>query len=321
MVGPLLRTCRWLVRGLGAELLENARGREPSPPHEARHDGETAVVTGATGGIGREVCLGLADCGFDVVVAARDPARGQALVAEIHARGGKAEYEPLELNASAERVSACGRRLGSSRQPVSLLVNNAGAMGVSKAETMRVNFLSPVVLTLALLPALLAAPRCRIVNVGSSSHLRAAAVARAACDSPALDRDLSAYAASKLGLMHFGVLLRAEYNGSLCVHDCHPGLVWTPMLRRQLGVLAPALSRIGLRPVLFKNPSAGAATVLAAALNEPQSGSAYFVNGALASRGASSTESSNAESARRTWRGVITPLLGESLPMWATRGP
>ena len=317
MLDSVRRTCRWLVRGLGAELLENARGREPSPPHESRHDGETAVVTGATGGIGREVCLGLADRGFDVVVAARDRARGQALVAEIHARGGKAEYEPLELNAPAERVSACGRRLGSARPPVSLLVNNAGAMGVSKAETLRVNFLSPVVLTLALLPALLAAPRCRIVNVGSSSHLRAAAVARAACDSPALDRDLSAYAASKLGLMHFGVLLRADCN--ISVHDCHPGLVWTPMLRRQLGVLAPALSRVGLRPVLFKTPSAGAATVLAAALNEPQSGPAYFVNGVLAPRGASSKESADAESARATWRDVVSPFLGESLPVSAIR--
>ena len=91
------------------------------------------------------------------------------------------------------------------------------------------------------------------------------------------------------------------------------------MLRRQLGVLAPALSRVGLRPVLFKTPSAGAATVLAAALNEPQSGPAYFVNGVLAPRGASSKESADAESARATWRDVVSPFLGESLPVSAIR--
>ena len=75
-------------------------------------------------------------------------------------------------------------------------------------------------------------------------------------------------AQSKLGLMHFSLLLRASCaSRGVSVHDVHPGLVWTPMLRRQLGApLCSALQRSGLASRLFRTPAQGAATVLTAAL-------------------------------------------------------
>ena len=41
--------------------------------------GKRALVTGATGGLGAEICAGLASLGYDVIVAGRDPRRGEAL--------------------------------------------------------------------------------------------------------------------------------------------------------------------------------------------------------------------------------------------------
>ena len=71
----------------------------------------------------------------------------------------------------------------------------------------------------------------------------------------------------------------------LVVHDAHPGIVWTPMLRRQLGPLAKLLRWCGLSQRLFKTPRRGAAMVLAASLGEPhhpaQGEPAYFVEGEL----------------------------------------
>ena len=92
-------TSRWLVRGLGAELATNlagrgrkrwrktlrAGGRRTPPPA----GGALAVVTGATGGLGAEICAGLASLGYDVIVAGRDPRRGEALASRLRATAAR----------------------------------------------------------------------------------------------------------------------------------------------------------------------------------------------------------------------------------------
>ena len=141
-------TSRWLVRGLGAELATNLGGRggkrwrkllraggKRTPPPA---DGALAVVTGATGGLGAEICAGLASLGYEVVVAGRDPQRGEALASRLRASGSSASYVRWDATdlASAHAVArAAGGR------PCALLVNNAGVMGkaVSKAGSMRTN--------------------------------------------------------------------------------------------------------------------------------------------------------------------------------------
>ena len=121
-------TSRWLVRGIGAELATNLarrggkqwrtllrKGSRRTPPSA---DGALAVVTGATGGLGAEICTGLASLGYEVigvhapvctittrpqtslrtlvphkvVVAARDPTRGEALARELRAGGSKSRF-------------------------------------------------------------------------------------------------------------------------------------------------------------------------------------------------------------------------------------
>jgi NAD(P)-dependent dehydrogenase (short-subunit alcohol dehydrogenase family) len=254
--------------------------------------GGRALVTGGTGGIGEEVCRGLAARGYDVYVGARDPAKGEAVAARLR-----------EEFPGAHKCVVCDLNEGEAALPrgVNLLVNNAGVMGAATDETMRVNLLAPARLTLGLRAR---NRKLRVVNVASSSHLRARAcpVARM-LDDRRRDKSLSAYAASKLGLLQFTAALR---NNGVDARACHPGLVWTPSVvrvRRQgafdsprrRGSPSPAATHRSTKhrmlkgffpkPVrallprrLFKTPSEGAATVLLACVDE-EAGTYYMDSG------------------------------------------
>src|SRR5262245_16731869 len=90
-----------------------------------RLQGKTALVTGATSNIGRAIAVAFAREGAHVVVSGRDTARGDAVVAEIRALGGRADFVAARLDdaAAATRLAdEATRVLGR----VDILVNNAG---------------------------------------------------------------------------------------------------------------------------------------------------------------------------------------------------
>ena len=84
-------------------------------------EGQRALVTGATSGIGRAVALQLARDGAEVVVHGRDAARGAETVQEITAAGGKASFVTADLGDVAEV-----QRLANDVGEVDILINNAG---------------------------------------------------------------------------------------------------------------------------------------------------------------------------------------------------
>jgi NAD(P)-dependent dehydrogenase (short-subunit alcohol dehydrogenase family) len=84
-------------------------------------EGLSALVTGATSGIGRAVAEHLARDGADVVVHGRDTARGSAVVDAIIAAGGKARFVAADLGDPAQLDDLAGQA-----GPVDVLVNNAG---------------------------------------------------------------------------------------------------------------------------------------------------------------------------------------------------
>jgi NAD(P)-dependent dehydrogenase (short-subunit alcohol dehydrogenase family) len=163
----------------------------------------SAAITGAGGGLGREVALGLAKKGYRVFGIARKDEE----VAEVEAASGGAVQmaicdvtDEAAINAWAQRVSAA---LGA--DGLDLLVSNAGILTVGPLETIpldvvrhafEVNVFGSLAVINAFLPALRAA-RGRIIQVGSMTGSFALPFAGPAC-------------ASKAALESFAAVYRAE---------------------------------------------------------------------------------------------------------------
>jgi len=176
---------------------------------------KTAVVTGASSGIGAATARALAEAGFDVLLGARRSSLTAALAAEI---GGRSR--PLDVT---DQASVAAFTDGIER--LDLLVNNAGgALGVESVadadddhwRTMwEVNVLGTVRLTRALLPALEADPGGHIVNVGSIAGFETY-------------RGGAGYTAAKHGVRALTRTLRLELLGQpVRVTEICPGLVET----------------------------------------------------------------------------------------------
>jgi NAD(P)-dependent dehydrogenase (short-subunit alcohol dehydrogenase family) len=198
-----------------------------------------AVVTGATGGIGRYIALGLARAGYRLILICREPVRAGAARAWIAERIPQTDVDvriaDLALLAATRRV---GGDIAADHPRLDLLINNAGVFETKPVATTEgfdrvlcVNLLSPFVLTQALLPLLLAGAPARIVNVGSSTSDHA----RIDPDNLALGSRWTmkgAYSQSKLALMMTTFALARRLAGThVTANVVHPGLVATGLVR------------------------------------------------------------------------------------------
>lgn len=138
--------------------------------------GKTAIVTGANSGIGYETSLELARAGAHVILACRDATRGAEALAAARTAcpEGQFELESLDLSSLAS-VRAFSDRVLARGLTLDLLVNNAGVMMLPRRELSAdgfemqtaANVLGHFALTGLLLPALLRAPKPRVVSVSS----------------------------------------------------------------------------------------------------------------------------------------------------------
>jgi NAD(P)-dependent dehydrogenase (short-subunit alcohol dehydrogenase family) len=200
----------------------------------------TAVVTGASGGIGYEIALGLAARGAHVVLASRDQGRTADAAARISsaAPGASVEAQVLDL-ASLASVRRFAGRLSGRQAGLDILVNNAGIAGGPRRLTadgfeahLGINHLGHFALTGLLLPALLARPGARVVTMSTGLAARAR-IDFADLQSERGYRMTSAYGQSKLAGLVFAVELdrRARAAGAaLASLATHPGVARTGLL-------------------------------------------------------------------------------------------
>jgi NAD(P)-dependent dehydrogenase (short-subunit alcohol dehydrogenase family) len=140
----------------------------------------TALVTGATDGLGRSVAIALAGRGANVLVHGRDADRAEEVVAEIRKRTGSDRVElHLADFASLDEVRGLAEAVEASVKELHVLINNAGiGTGLPDSRERQesldghelrfaVNYLAGFLLTERLLPLLRRSAPARIVNVAS----------------------------------------------------------------------------------------------------------------------------------------------------------
>jgi NAD(P)-dependent dehydrogenase (short-subunit alcohol dehydrogenase family) len=139
--------------------------------HDRELDGQRALVTGATAGLGRAIALQLARDGADVIVHGRDPERGARVVEEIAAAGGTARFVSADIS-DPESVARLAREAGD----VDILVNNAGfsvwgptaEFDLDDFDAMYAgNVRAPFQLVAAMAPAMVRRRAGSVINVSS----------------------------------------------------------------------------------------------------------------------------------------------------------
>jgi NAD(P)-dependent dehydrogenase (short-subunit alcohol dehydrogenase family) len=136
--------------------------------------GKTALVTGATSGIGRATALALAAAGATVAVSGRDKDKGQAVVDSIKAAGGSATFVAADLVDAAAATDLAARATDALGGRVDILVNNAGIFPFGPTASIdeatvdavyALNVKAPWFLVAALAPAMAEQRSGAIVNV------------------------------------------------------------------------------------------------------------------------------------------------------------
>ena len=202
--------------------------------------GDTVLLTGASGGLGRFIAHALVDFQVRQVLVAHPGTNLEELHKEIASRGGEAIVITSDLREADQRrrlLQESAKRMG----PIAILINNAGVEFTSAYhelteeniyETLRVNLEAPMVLSRLILPEMLAQKRGFIVNISSL----------AGKSGPAFQEP---YAATKAALINFTTSLRASYRGSgVSASVIVPGFVEAGIyakLKAKSGCSAPAL--------------------------------------------------------------------------------
>jgi NAD(P)-dependent dehydrogenase (short-subunit alcohol dehydrogenase family) len=206
------------------------------------NDARTAVVTGATAGVGRAMAERLAAVGLTVGLVARDRGRGQKTRDEIAAATGNDRVDVLigDLGSLAS-VRDLARAIAEGHPTIDILVNSAGiytpkrTVTVDGFETMfATNLLGPFLLTNLLLPQLQAAGSARILNLAAPSGTK---LDFDDLQSEKRFRSLSAFGASKAADLLFTFELARRLDGTgVTANAVHPGLVRSNLMN---GAFAP----------------------------------------------------------------------------------
>ncbi len=235
--------------------------------------GKTAVITGATSGIGLATAKLLALHGARIIGVGRDIQRGENARAVILDTCHDAQVTYLLADLSSQkqvRLLADSIRAELERQSapsVDILVNNAGTYSEKKVltedgieKTFATNHLAPFLLTRELFPLLRLSPAGRVITVSSDSHYNIS-INPDAVHNPSFYLGILAYAQSKLANVLFTAEFNRRFSGSrVHAYAVDPGLVRTDIAYKG----QPAFSRFiwKLRRSSGVDPNVPARTIL-----------------------------------------------------------
>ncbi len=250
--------------------------------------GRTAVITGATGGLGYETALALAGAGAMVVLTGRNDAKGRDAIQKIRGQvpGARISYENLDL-ASLASVADFAERFAAANTSLDLLVNNAGVMALPERQTTAdgfemqfgVNYLGHYALTAHLLALLRRGKQPRVVNLSSLAH-RSGAINFDDLQGARSYNPFRAYCQSKLAMLMFALELQRRSHAAgwgLMSNAAHPGYALTDLMANGPGTggLMGLFARI-LQPFASQSAAAGALPTLFAATSPQAKEGGYY---------------------------------------------
>ena len=227
---------------------------------------KTAIITGANSGIGLEAAVELARQGANVVLACRNPNKGEAAKTDIEQRAGNGTVTLMSLDlASFASIRGFAKEALDQLPRIDILLNNAGIVARQRTvtvdgfeQTFGVNHLGHFLLTTLLLDRITTTPEARIVTVASHAHK----FAGGGLDFDDLQTErgykaMRVYGKSKLAnIMFTRELARRIADTSATANSVHPGFVASNFGRNDpLGNLAMTLAK----PFAL-SPSKGART-------------------------------------------------------------
>jgi NAD(P)-dependent dehydrogenase (short-subunit alcohol dehydrogenase family) len=299
--------------------------------------GRTAVVTGASSGLGLEAAGVLAARGATVVLACRDTGKAEQAAGLIRAGAGPGGVRVVRLDlASLASVREAAAEIRSSCPRLDLLINNAGVMRPPYQRsadgfelTFATNHLGHFALSGLVLDRLLDTPGSRVVTVSSVGHREG--VMR--FDDLQFERGYradDAYAQSKLANLLFtyelAARLRAAGRRTIAL-AAHPGVARTELFRWDPWLARALLSPV-LRPLTFRmvhSARLGALPALRAATDPSAGAGEYYGPGGWHGytgypvRAESSASSRDAAAGRRLWE-ISEQLTGVSYRVLAPSG-
>jgi NAD(P)-dependent dehydrogenase (short-subunit alcohol dehydrogenase family) len=238
--------------------------------------GKTALVTGASSGLGIETARALASAGASLILAVRNTAAGEAVADPIRRSwGGCVRVEALDL-ADLQSVAAFGARVGPGLEALDLLIANAGVSKTPEAHLpngldvrFATNHLGHFLLA-HLLRDQLAARGSRVVMLSSAAH-KARPVRFDDLQWRTRPRnDLAAYGESKTANILFAIEATRRWSGDgIFAHAVLPGSVFTGLQRHHDEALKRAIGFIqpdGEPSPRMKSVEQGAATTIWAAV-------------------------------------------------------
>ena len=251
-------------------------------------NGKTAVITGATGGLGYETALALAGAGAEVVLTGRNEAKGRDALRKIRGQfpNAKISYENLDL-ARLASVAEFAARFRAAHASLDLLVNNAGVMALPVRQTSAdgfemqfgTNYLGHYALTAHLLPLLRRGHQPRVVNLSSLAH-RSGKIDFDDLQSTRSYSPWRAYGQSKLAMLMFALELQRRSDAAgwgLMSNAAHPGFARTDLIPNGPGAsgLLWQINKL-LQPLISHSAAEGALPTLFAATSPEAKPAGYY---------------------------------------------
>jgi NAD(P)-dependent dehydrogenase (short-subunit alcohol dehydrogenase family) len=202
--------------------------------------GKLALVTGGSSGLGAETARALASAGAQVVITARNLAKGEEVAEGIRAstRNDAVEVMELELG-SFTSIRAFAEKFLARHDALDMLINNAGVMACPFAKTedgfelqFGTNHLGHFLLTSLLIPALLRAAPARVVALSSNGHKMSPVVFEDINFEQRPYHKWASYGQSKTAnILHVVELERRLGERGVHAHAVHPGAIPTELAR------------------------------------------------------------------------------------------